>query len=279
MYPESLTIADAMRWPGLAPVDARVLLQHVLGVGHAYLIAHGEHVLTSVEMNAIQAMVNRRLRGEPVAYLVGRREFFGRDFAVTPAVLIPRPETELLVELALERAAGLVRPGILDLGTGSGCVAITLALERPDASLTAIDASEAALRVARANAQRLGAANVEFRTGHWFDPVAEACFDLVVGNPPYVGSDDPHLAAGDVRFEPRGALASGTSGLDDIEHIITAAPRFLCSDGWLLLEHGWNQSEAVAELLDGAGFRDLFLARDLAGQPRVSGARRPPNTP
>lgn len=263
----------------MAPVDARVLLQHVLGVGHAYLIAHSERVLTSDEIAVVQSLFQRRLDGEPVAYLVGQREFFGRDFAVSPAVLIPRPDTELLIELALERVAAIPHPRILDLGTGSGCVAITLALERSDASLTAIDSSEAALSVARANARTLRAANVEFRAGHWFDPVVEKRFDLVVGNPPYVASGDPHLAAGDVRFEPRGALTSGPAGLDALGHIIAAAPRFLVGGGWLLLEHGWDQADAVGALFDAAGFADAFLARDLAGQPRVSGGRRPSTRP
>lgn len=267
-----------MRWPGLEPVDLRILLQHVLGVRHAYLIAHSERVLTSDEIKAFESLLHRRLEGEPVAYLIGRREFFGRDFSVTPAVLIPRPETELLVESGLARAERLVRPRILDLGTGSGCIAITLALERADALLTAVDASEAALQIARTNAERLAAANVEFRLGAWFDPVAGERFDLVVGNPPYVSRDDPHLLSGDVRFEPRNALASGPAGLDDLTHIIATAARFLVDDGWLLLEHGWDQADAVAALLDAAGFADVFLAHDLAGLPRVSGGRRPSGT-
>lgn len=274
MSSKSLTVADALRWPGLDPVDARVLLQHVLKASHAYLIAHGERVLTSDEVSVIKTTFQRRLDGEPVAYLVGRREFFGRDFAVTPAVLIPRPDTELLIELALERVAVSPQPRMLDLGTGSGCIAITLALERPDASLTAVDVSNAALAVARANAATLHASNVVFRAGRWFDPVAEERFDLVVGNPPYVATGDPHLTAGDVRFEPRGALTSGPEGLDHLKHIVAAAPRFLLEGGWLLLEHGWDQAAAVAALLEAAGFDDVFLARDLAGHARVSGGRR-----
>jgi release factor glutamine methyltransferase len=273
--PVPITIAEALRWPGLEPVDARVLLQHVLGVGHAYLIAHSERVLTSSETEAASSLFFRRLQGEPVAYLIGRREFFGRDFFVSPAVLIPRPETELLVEMALERIASLARPRVLDLGTGSGCVALTLAQERINASITAVDISDAALRVAQANRQKLTAANVEFLIGRWFDALGERRFDIIVGNPPYVSSGDPHLETGDVRFEPRAALAAGPDGLNDLTHIITAAQDHLAPGGWLLLEHGWDQADAVAALLTDAGFEEAFLARDLAGQPRVSGGRAP----
>lgn len=275
MVPTPLTIAQALRWPGLDPVDARVLLQHVLSVGHAHLIAHSERALTSIEIEATLSLFCRRLQGEPVAYLIGRREFFGRDFLVSPAVLIPRPETELLVELVLERIAGLARPRILDLGTGSGCVALTLALECVDASITAVDISDEALHVARTNGRKLAAANVEFLIGHWFETVADRRFEIIVGNPPYVRSDDPHLETGDVRFEPRRALASGSAGLDDLAHIVFGARGHLDERGWLLLEHGWDQADAVAALFGEAGFEDVFLARDLAGHPRVSGGRAP----
>jgi len=275
LLPVPITIAEALRWPGLEPIDARVLLQHVLGVGHAHLVAHSERVLTSAENEATSHLFRKRLQGEPVAYLIGRREFYGRDFFVSPAVLIPRPETELLVELALERIGSLARPRILDLGTGSGCIALTLALECINACITAVDISDDALRVARANRHKTAAAKVEFLISRWLDVLAGFHFDIIVGNPPYVSSGDPHLETGDVRFEPRAALAAGPDGLNDLTHIITAAQDHLAPGGWLLLEHGWDQADAVAALLTDAGFEEAFLARDLAGQPRVSGGRAP----
>jgi len=245
-----------------------------LGASHAFLIAHSERTLTEDEQASVQACFSRRAAGEPVAYIVGRREFFGRDFLVSPAVLIPRPETELLVELALVRMRGMVSPQVLDLGTGSGCIAITLALERSDATVAAVEASAEALRVAAVNARELGAKNMRFLHGSWFEGVGDEVFDLVVSNPPYVADADPHLMAGDLRFEPRSALAAGAAGLDDIAAIVAAAPRHLRPGGWLLLEHGWDQAEAVAELFARAGFGDCFLARDLAGHPRVGGGRK-----
>lgn len=273
LVPASLSIAAALRLPGLDPVDLRVLLQHALGVNHAHLIAHSERTLTSAENSRFEDCVRRRTAGEPVAYIVGRREFYGRDFGVSPAVLIPRPETELLVEEALERMRGGDAPKVLDLGTGSGCIAITLALERPDARVVGVDASTAALRVAIGNARTLGASNVRFAHGRWFEPVEDERFDLVVSNPPYVANADPHLACGDLRFEPRSALASGAAGLDAIADIVASAPRHLRPGGWLLLEHGWDQGASVATLLERAGFEDRFVAHDLAGHPRVSGGR------
>lgn len=271
-----LTVAAALRWPDLAPIDARILLQHVLKASHASLIAHSERTLTMDEARQVEDVFERRRAGEPVAYIVGRREFYGRDFAVTPAVLIPRPETELLVESALERMRPSAAPRVLDLGTGSGCIAISLALEDARAEVVGLDASADALRVAARNAGALGAAKVRLVQGRWFEPLRrDGAFDLVVANPPYVADDDPHLAAGDLRFEPRTALASGPAGLDALAEIVSGAPGCLRAGGWLLLEHGWNQAEAVAGLLSQAGFTDVFMARDLAGQPRVTGARSP----
>jgi release factor glutamine methyltransferase len=268
------TIAAALRWPGLDPVDARVLLQHALDVTHAHLIAHSERLLTEEEQAQVRILLQRRAAGEPVAYLVGRREFYGRDFVVTPAVLIPRPETELLVELALARMAPLPAARVLDLGTGSGCIAITLALERKSAWVVAVDVSAEALAVAHRNARRLGANGLSLLQGSWLEPVADRRFDLIVGNPPYVAEDDPHLGEGDLRFEPRAALSAGPEGLDAIAAIMRAAPRYLRPGGWLLLEHGWNQADAVEIMLERAGFGDRLCARDLAGHPRVSGGRK-----
>lgn len=219
-------------------------------------------------------MFERRRGGEPVAYIVGRREFYGRDFSVSPAVLIPRPETEHLVDIALARLIGIDEPRVLDLGTGSGCLAITLALECPEARVVGIDASPDALAVATQNARELAAGNVRFELGDWFAAVPDQCFDVIVANPPYVAAGDTHLGQGDVRFEPQSALVSGPAGLDDIAAIVAAAPRHLRAGGWLLLEHGWDQGNAVLQLLASAGFEACFGERDLGGQPRVSGGRR-----
>jgi len=267
------TIATALRWPGLDPIDARVLLQHSLGATHAYLIGNSERMLTSTEEHRVRQCFERRIAGEPVAYIVGQREFFGRDYRVSPAVLIPRPETELLVELGLQKLEGINTPKVLDLGTGSGCVGITLALERADASIVTVDRSADALAIAAENARSLGAANVSFLRGDWFGAIGSELFDLIVSNPPYVEAADPHLSQGDLRFEPQSALAAGPTGLDAITTIVGSARGHLRPGGWVLVEHGWNQAEAVADLLASAGFGDRFLAHDLAGQPRVSGGR------
>jgi release factor glutamine methyltransferase len=250
--------------------EARLLLQHLLGVGVAHLAAHPESELTGSRSEHFAKLVGRRAAGEPIAYITGRREFYGREFAVTPAVLIPRPETELLVEVGLGKLRGLVRPRILDLGTGSGCVAITLALEST-AELTAVDVSADALTVARDNARRLDAA-IGFAESDWFSAVA-GVFDLVVANPPYVAVGDLHLEQGDLRFEPPVALACGADGLAAIRHIVDAAKHYLAPSGWLLFEHGYDQAAAARDLLATAGFGDVEQHRDLAGIVRVSGGR------
>ncbi|MBI4757205.1 MAG: peptide chain release factor N(5)-glutamine methyltransferase [Betaproteobacteria bacterium] len=258
----------------LPAAEARLLLGHVTGLSHAQLVARAERALTDDEAGRFESLLARRAAGEPVAYLLGEREFYGRPFAVTPAVLIPRPETELLVELALERLRDREAPRILDLGTGSGVLAVTLALERPDAQVVAVERSPEALRVAAANASRLGAA-VEFTAGDWFAPIGTVRFDLIVANPPYVGEADAHLGQGDLRFEPRHALAAGPDGLADIRRIAAAAPVHLVPGGGLLLEHGYDQAAAVRTLLAAAGFKAVASWRDLAGIERVSGASLP----
>jgi len=250
--------------------EARLLLRLVLGVTHAALEAHPEGKVSLQETAAFRALVARRAAGEPVAYLTGHREFYGMDFHVTPAVLIPREETELLVEIAVEKPARR----ILDLGTGSGCLAIAVARELPQAQVTAVDVSAAALDVARENAARHGVA-VRFLQGDWFAPLGGERFDLILANPPYVAEADPHLAQGDVRFEPRGALAAGLQGLDDIRRIAAAAPNHLLPGGRLWLEHGYDQAPAVAALLAQAGFVAIEQRRDLAGILRMSGGVRP----
>jgi release factor glutamine methyltransferase len=257
-----------------ARLEARVLAAHGLGVAPAWIVAHDRDPLTDAQAGLLEALVGRRAGGEPVAYIVGRREFYGRAFRVDPAVLIPRPETEHLVEAALDRLPADRPAAVLDLGTGSGCVAVTLALERPAWRLTAVDVSPAALAVAADNGRALGA-RVEWLASDLYAALPGRRFAAIVGNPPYVAAGDPHLVSGDPRFEPRLALASGADGLDTLRAIVAGAPAHLEAGGWLILEHGWDQGEAVAGLLRQAGFTAVFTDRDLAGRARVSGGRRP----
>lgn len=253
-----------------ARLDARVLAAHVLGVDAAWLIAHDTDPLPARHATAFQSLLARRLTGLPIAYLTGNREFYGRPFQVSPDVLIPRPDTELLVERALARIPPNQAIDVLDLGTGSGCIAITLALERPLARVTAVDRSPAALAIARRNAEFLNA-RVEFLASDWFSALCGRCFDLIVSNPPYIATEDPHLAQGDVRFEPLSALAAGADGLDDLRHLTAAACAHLQPGGALLLEHGYDQAEAVQALLRQNGIQSPQSWNDLAGVQRVSG--------
>lgn len=266
-----ITLSAAWKGADIDALDARILLAAMLRVSQVYLVAHGEQVLSNAESVRYRELLARRAAGEPVAYITGEREFFSRSFHVTPAVLIPRPDTELLVELALERLPRTSKARVLDLGTGSGCIAICIARARGGVSVTAADASADALAVARGNAGRLGASNVVFAQGHWFDAVRGERFDLIVSNPPYVASGDAHLSAGDLRFEPARALASGADGLDDIRSIVARAREHLAPGGWLLFEHGYDQATRCRELLCDAGFNDAQSWRDLAGIERVSG--------
>jgi release factor glutamine methyltransferase len=259
--------------PSSARLEVQCLLQKVLGIGRAYLFAHPERVVSDAEEAAYQELLQRRLSGEPVAYILGEREFFGLSFSVTSATLIPRPDTELLVELALERGGSAVR--VLDMGTGSGAIALAIAHQQPDAEVWACDASAAALAVARENAQRLGLANVHFIESDWFSALSGQCFDIIVSNPPYIAADDPHLSQGDVRFEPLSALASGADGLHDIRRIIAQAGAYLEHNGWLIFEHGYDQAARVRELLRESGFTEVFSAKDLSGIERCSGGQHP----
>jgi len=259
-----------------APLDAlenRILLCHALRLTRVQLITQSERRLETGEAAALDALFQRRLRGEPIAYIVGAREFFGLEFRVTPDVLIPRPDTELLVELSLQRLPPGAR--LLDMGTGSGAIAVALAHARPDASVTALDASAAALEVARGNALAHGV-RVDFRLSHWYGELQGARFDLIASNPPYIVAGDPHLGQGDLRFEPVDALTDHADGLSDLHAIIDGAPRHLNAGGWLLLEHGYDQAAAVRALLTGSGFSQVQSWRDLAGIERVSGARLNP---
>lgn len=256
-----------------ARIEVQMLLQRVLGVGRAYLIAHSERVLNDAEKNSFQTLLQRRLAGEPIAYILGEREFFGLNFKVTPATLIPRPDTELLVELALQRIPKQKPCKVLDMGTGSGAIALAIAHTCPIADVLASDASAAALAVAQENARALGLTNVSFVQSDWFAAVGTQQFDLIVSNPPYIEADDPHLIQGDVRFEPVTALVSGAEGLDDIRKIIGQSAANLSAGGWLLLEHGYDQSSRVRNLLEAAKFESVFSACDLAGIERASGGR------
>ena len=266
-------LADAANLLG-DRLEAEVLLVHVLGKPRSWLIAHADDVLDAAPATAFAALVQRRRAGEPVAYITGSRGFWSLELEVSPATLIPRVETELLVELALERLPQAASSRVADLGTGSGAIALAIARERPRAHVVATDASAAALAVARRNAERLGIANVTFMQGDWLDPLADHRFDVIVSNPPYIEADDPHLAQGDLRFEPASALASGHDGLDDIRRIVADARAHLEPGGWLMMEHGWNQGDAVRAVLEAAGYRDVFTACDLEERDRVSGGRR-----
>lgn len=253
-----------------ARLEAQVLLGQALGRSRAWLIAHGGDPLDPKQTAAFADLFERRWSGEPIAYILGEREFFSLNFKVTPDVLIPRPETELLVELALARLpVGLPRK-VLDLGTGSGAVAIAVAHHRPEAEVLAVDQSAAALEIARENALRLGTDNLRCAQSDWYAALAEEKFDLIVSNPPYIAAADPHLAQGDLRFEPAAALAAGSDGLDDIRVIVQHAPAHLNPSGWLLFEHGYDQAEACRQLLIQAGFSQVSSGNDLAGIARVT---------
>jgi len=254
----------------LEPLENRILVSHALGLSRVALITEVQRALTSDDVARVEALVARRVAGEPVAYIVGTREFYGLPFRVSPAVLIPRPETEHLVELALERMPPRAR--VLDLGTGSGAIAVALAHTRPDAQVTALDQSAEALAVARANAAANGAP-VRFLQSDWFNAVADdERFDVIASNPPYVAADDAHLAQGDLRFEPTGALTDHADGLQALRTIAAGAPAHLAAGGWLLMEHGYDQGAAVRQLLLRA-FDQVQSWRDLAGIERVTGGK------
>ena len=261
-----MTVADALGASRLELREARLLLAHATGFSAAAVLAFPERELPGEAAARFTAFAERRRRGEPVAYIVGEKEFYGLPLAVTPAVLIPRPETELLVELALERPFTTAA----DLGTGCGAIALALKHERRAARVVGVEASVAALEVARRNAVRLGL-EVDWRHGQWCEPLAEERYEVIVANPPYVAEGDPHLAA--LGHEPRTALVAGADGLDAIRALVAQAPAHLAPGGWLLLEHGQGQDAAVRRLLEQAGLVEVRTWPDLAGIPRVSGAR------
>jgi len=269
----NVTVRGALAQSGLVPLDAQVLLAHLLGRDRAWLVAHGDDALPRERADAFLALARRRRDGEPVAYLTGAREFWGLTLQVSPAVLIPRPETETLVELALARLPNDRDVRVLDLGTGSGAIALAIARERPRAAVLATDVSAAALDVARENARRLSVGNIEFAPADWYEGVAAvwrgAAFDLIASNPPYVAAADPHLREGDVRFEPDRALTPGGDGLGAIAQVVAGAREFLLPGGTLAVEHGHDQADTVRALFAAAGFAEVIGARDLAGIPRV----------
>ncbi len=272
MIAAGATIGSLQAGLPLEALESRILLCHALGITRVGLITQSERSLTEAEASTLAALVERRVQGEPIAYIVGKREFFGLDFAVTSAVLIPRPDTELLVELALERLPPNGR--VLDMGTGSGAVAVAIAHTRRDAAVTALDVSAAALDVARANAAA-NAAAVRFLQSDWYAALQGQVFDLIASNPPYIASGDAHLAQGDLRFEPAGALTDHADGLSALRTIIAGAPGHLAEHGWLLMEHGYDQAAQVRQLLQERGYHDVQSWRDLAGIERATGGRAP----
>lgn len=258
---------------GVDEIDVEILLTKVLNISRATLKAYPERELNEHEQTEFNTLLEKRMHGEPVAYLVGHKEFWSLDFVVTPEVLIPRADTELLVEVALELLESKKNMRILDLGTGSGAIALSIASERPDATVIATDVSSEALKLAKLNAKHNHIANVEFALGDWFEAIANdvnVAFDMIVSNPPYIANFDPHLSRGDLRFEPNKALVSGVDGMDALNIIIATAGKYLVPEGILLVEHGYDQATMVATAFAAAGFRDIVCCKDLSGIPRVT---------
>lgn len=253
-----------------ARLEVQVLLCRALSVAKSYLIAHGDDAMTPAQLMHYQPLLERRFNGEPIAYILGEREFYSLNFKVTPAVLIPRPDTELLVDLALTHIAPDQSCQVLDLGTGSGVIAISIARYRPQASITAVDQSPGALAIAQENALALATGNIFFTQSDWYSALADRKFDVIVSNPPYIEANDLHLHQGDLRFEPVSALASGTDGLDSLRHIIQQAHAHLLPGGWLLFEHGYNQAEKCRALMREHGFSQVASRQDLSGIERVT---------
>lgn len=256
--------------------DAEILLGFVTGRARTFILAFGETELLPAEQAQLEALLARRQRGEPVAHLVGTREFWSLPLFVSPATLIPRPDTECLVEQALARLPA-TPCDILDLGTGTGAIALALASERPDCHITAVDLMPDAVDLARRNAEHLGISNVTLLQSHWFNALAGQRFATIVSNPPYIDEQDPHLAEGDVRFEPRSALVAAEQGLADLAWIIEQARTFLLPDGWLLLEHGWQQGEQVRALFAKNNYQDVETTRDYGGNERLTAGRLCPS--
>lgn len=266
---ELLAEATALLDSDSPRLDAEVLLACVLQQSRSHLLAWPEKRPTGAQHAAFRQLLQRRRNGEPVAYLTGEREFWSLPLAVTTDTLIPRPETETLVELALEKIPTDSPQLVVDLGTGSGAIALAIASERPRATVIATERDAAALAVAKGNAQSLGITTVSFRSGHWCEPLDDLQANLIVSNPPYIATTDPHLTQGDVRFEPRGALAAGPTGMDDLTAIAACACRHLKPGGWLLMEHGFDQGESARQLLEDKGFSQVSDHSDSASLARV----------
>ncbi|MDR3431099.1 MAG: peptide chain release factor N(5)-glutamine methyltransferase [Rouxiella aceris] len=258
--------------------DAEILLGHVTGRSRTWLMAFGETQLDDAQLLALEALLQRREQGEPVAYLLGEREFWSLSFTVSPATLIPRPDTECLVEQALLRL-GAAGSRVLDLGTGTGAIALAMASERPDCQFTGVDVQPEAVALALHNAARLAIPNARFLAGSWFAPVSGEKFSLIVSNPPYIDASDPHLAQGDVRFEPASALIADNNGLADLDYIVRQAPYFLHPQGWLLLEHGWQQGASVRQMLQATGFSAVETIQDYGNNDRVTLGQWPGSPP
>ncbi|MDM1707928.1 peptide chain release factor N(5)-glutamine methyltransferase [Thiopseudomonas alkaliphila] len=267
-----LTQSSAVIESDTAQLDAELLLCQVLGKPRSYLFAWSEQVLTAEQLAHFEQLLARRVAGEPIAYIVGKQGFWSLDLSVEPSTLIPRADTETLVEQALHLPleAQVERLQVLDLGTGTGAIALALASERPNWQVTGVDRVPEAVALAQQNQQQVGLTNARFLTSHWFESLAGSRYQLIVSNPPYIAEQDPHLAQGDVRFEPISALTSGADGLDDIRHIIQQAPKYLARHGWLLLEHGYDQAEAVQALMLAQGFLAVETKQDLGRNDRIT---------
>ncbi len=264
-------IAQQLRLPHTeASIEARVLILHVLQKSHAWLICHDHQILSTIQANHLHNLLARRLEGEPIAYIVGYREFFGMLLKVSPATLIPRPDTEILVETALALIPANQTYQVVDLGTGSGAIGLAIAQQRPNCQVWATDFSQQALQIAEQNAQSLQQSNIHFKQGSWLEPLQSMRFHLIVSNPPYIAQHDAHLGQGDLRFEPLSALASGNDGLQDIRVIIQQSKQYLFDNGFLLLEHGFDQAQAIAEFAYQNHAKNVLHIKDLAGLDRVS---------
>lgn len=265
--------------PLLDAIDARfesqLLLQHSLKVNRAWLIAHENDDIATEVQHEFNTLIQRRISGEPIAYILGDRDFYGLNLSVTPATLIPRPDTEILVDIALEKIPSNQTVQILDLGTGTGAIALAIAQHCPQAQVTGVDASKPALEVAIINSQQLHITNIQFILSDWFNELHDTRFDIIVSNPPYIEEADLHLQQGDLRFEPISALASGADGLDDIRKIIDDCLIHLKPQGWLMCEHGYNQAESVKELMAQAGLVAIQTFKDLGGNDRVTIGKNP----